>query len=302
VAVKDGLALTIVWDSSIDDNVLPSTILEELEDCETVLDTVVDDQVVQELWVCALDQKGSQKPAVTKNTLLDVSWSHGVSVHLWLTLWSDFLRSFPLDHGHVHGVLWWVDGIVVKRAVVRGELRVSKKSVIVGTNLDDLLNLVLNWVLLGLLLLRHVLLSTVILHIVIFLTHAIFVTHLILLCSQYLLVLLLSNGLSILSNELLLAHLVLLLVYLLIISLLLIRSHLTQVNHLLLLHLLLHMELLHLLVRHLHLHLIGVHLHLVWVHLHLHLVLLHLHLLLFHHLLLLLWRELFFCGHAFILG
>jgi hypothetical protein len=175
VAVKDGLALTIVWDSSIDDNVLPSTILEELEDCETVLDTVVDDQVVQELWVCALDQKGSQKPAVTKNTLLDV--------------------------------LWWVDGIVVKRAVVRGELRVSKKSVIVGTNLDDLLNLVLNWVLLGLLLLRHVLLSTVILHIVIFLTHAIFVTHLILLCSQYLLVLLLSNGLSILSNELLLAHL-----------------------------------------------------------------------------------------------
>ena len=57
VAVKNCLALAVVWDSSIHDDVLPSTVFEELEDGETVLDTIVHNEVVEQLGVCALDQK-----------------------------------------------------------------------------------------------------------------------------------------------------------------------------------------------------------------------------------------------------
>lgn len=46
VPVENGLALAVVGDSRINDNVLPSTILEELEHGETVLDTIVDNKVV----------------------------------------------------------------------------------------------------------------------------------------------------------------------------------------------------------------------------------------------------------------
>lgn len=46
VAVQDSLALAVVRDSSIYDDVLPASVLEELENGETVLDTVIDDKVV----------------------------------------------------------------------------------------------------------------------------------------------------------------------------------------------------------------------------------------------------------------
>jgi hypothetical protein len=74
--------------------------------------------------------------------------------------------------------------------------------------------------------LRHVLLAPIISHFIVLLAHAVVVPHLVLLGSQYLLVLLLSDGLPIFSDELLLSHLVLLLVDLLIVGLLLVWSHL----------------------------------------------------------------------------
>ena len=43
VAIKDSLALAVVWDSSINDDVLPTSILEELKHGETVLNTIVHD-------------------------------------------------------------------------------------------------------------------------------------------------------------------------------------------------------------------------------------------------------------------
>jgi hypothetical protein len=46
VAVQDSLALAVVRDSSIYDDVLPASVLEELENGETILNTVIDDKVV----------------------------------------------------------------------------------------------------------------------------------------------------------------------------------------------------------------------------------------------------------------
>jgi len=47
VTVEDGLALAVVWNSRINDNVLPSSVLEELEHSKTILDTIINDQVVE---------------------------------------------------------------------------------------------------------------------------------------------------------------------------------------------------------------------------------------------------------------
>jgi hypothetical protein len=47
MAIQNGLALAVIRNSSIHNNILPATVLEELEHGETVLDTIVDDQVVE---------------------------------------------------------------------------------------------------------------------------------------------------------------------------------------------------------------------------------------------------------------
>ena len=155
-----------------------------------------------------MDQERPKEPAVTEDTLFDISRSHGISVHFWLTVRGNLLRPLPFDHWHVHSVLWRVHRVVIERAVVSWELRVSKKSVVISTNLDDLLNLVLDRVLLWLLLLRQVRLAhlAIIDHLVVLLAHTIFVAHVLLGCKQ-LLVLLLGHWLPIDVDKLLLPHL-----------------------------------------------------------------------------------------------
>lgn len=79
MSVQWSLALSIVWDSCINNHILPAAIFEKLENCKSILDTVVDNQILQKLWVCALDKKRSKEPAVTEDTLFDISWAHLVS-------------------------------------------------------------------------------------------------------------------------------------------------------------------------------------------------------------------------------
>ena len=107
MAIQWGLTLRIVRDSCVYNHVLPASVFEELEYCKSILDTVIYDQILQELWISALDKKRSQEPAVSKDSLLDVSWAHFVSRHQWLFR-SNFLRSFPLNCWHVHSILWRV--------------------------------------------------------------------------------------------------------------------------------------------------------------------------------------------------
>jgi hypothetical protein len=56
MAIKWCLALGVVWNSSINNHVLPATILEELENCKSVLDTIIDNQVFKKLRICALNE------------------------------------------------------------------------------------------------------------------------------------------------------------------------------------------------------------------------------------------------------
>jgi hypothetical protein len=126
VAVERSLGLRVVWDTSVDDDVLPLSVFEELEDSEAVLDTIMDDQVVQELRIRALNEQRSEEPAVSQDALLDVTGAHGVSVHLGLAVGSDLLRALPLDVGHVHGVLRKVDWVVVKGCIGGRKLGVTE--------------------------------------------------------------------------------------------------------------------------------------------------------------------------------
>jgi hypothetical protein len=46
MSIQWGLALRVVGDSSINDDILPASILEELENCKTILDTIIDDKIL----------------------------------------------------------------------------------------------------------------------------------------------------------------------------------------------------------------------------------------------------------------
>ena len=53
VPVQRRLALCVVGNPSVHDYVLPSAVLEELEDCKAMLDAVIHHQVFEQLWVSA---------------------------------------------------------------------------------------------------------------------------------------------------------------------------------------------------------------------------------------------------------
>lgn len=89
VTVQRRFRLRVVGDSCIDDYMLPPSILEEVEHCETILNTVVVDEVFQKLRVGAQDQKRSKEPAVieAEQTLLNVARIVWISLHFWLVVW-----------------------------------------------------------------------------------------------------------------------------------------------------------------------------------------------------------------------
>lgn len=109
VTIKWSLCLRVVWNSRVNDNMLPSSVLEEVEHCKTILNTVVVDEVFQKLWVCAQYQQRSKEPTIieTKKTLLDITWTIGINLHLGFLIWRYFLRSLPLDNWHILSILWW---------------------------------------------------------------------------------------------------------------------------------------------------------------------------------------------------
>ena len=107
VTIQRSLTLGIVRDSGVHNHVLPFSVFEELENSKSILDTIIYNQVLQKLRISALDKKRSKEPAVSKDSLLDVSWAHLVSRHQWLFR-SDFLRSLPLNCRHVHSIFWRV--------------------------------------------------------------------------------------------------------------------------------------------------------------------------------------------------
>lgn len=272
VAIERSLAILVVWDPGVHNDVLPSSILEELEDSKAVLNSIIDHQVLEQLRVSTLDQEGAKEPAVSKGALLDVTWTHAVLEHAGISAAAaDLLGSLPLNKWHLESVLWWVDWVIVQASFVGLELAVTKQSLILSADLDDLLDLLLDWILLWLLLL--LVLQLLVTHVFLAVVCLLAVLSLL---SDHLLVLLRRYRHTILSDELVgvvlaVHHLILLLlVKLLLVGLLLLRGQLAEVNlvHLHLhLHLLLILHLLKLLLSELH-HWVAVlvnHLHAAWV-------------------------------------
>jgi len=109
------------------------------------------------------------------------------------------LRSLPLDHRHIHGVLWRIHGVIVERLVVGRELSITEKSIVLFADFNDTHNFVLNWIFFWFFFFLHVLL--VLHHFMAVLCHLLSV-FILLLVSEHLLVLLLSQLHAIRSNKL----------------------------------------------------------------------------------------------------
>lgn len=53
MTVEWGLRLRVKWNTRVHNDVLPSAVLEEVEDSETILNAVIMNQILQQFWVCA---------------------------------------------------------------------------------------------------------------------------------------------------------------------------------------------------------------------------------------------------------
>jgi len=143
VTVEGRLRLGVVRDARVHDHVLPAPVLEELEHGETKLETVVNDQVLQEVPVGREDQEGAQEPAVSKDSLLDVARGYTVLDEHGL-VGGDLMGTLPLHLRGILGVLGRVGDVLVKGLVVGGELGVAEEGIVFLADLDDLGDLLLD--------------------------------------------------------------------------------------------------------------------------------------------------------------
>ena len=68
-------------DSGINNFELPLSVFKELEYSETLLDSIVVDEILEELRVCSKTKERAQKPAVSKHTLFNITWLQPVLHH-----------------------------------------------------------------------------------------------------------------------------------------------------------------------------------------------------------------------------
>ena len=80
MAIK-GSFIFITRDSGINNFELPLSVFKELEYSETLLDSIVVDEILEELRVCSKAKERAQKPAVSKITLFDITWLHSILHH-----------------------------------------------------------------------------------------------------------------------------------------------------------------------------------------------------------------------------
>ena len=91
------------------------------------------------------DEEGTEEPAVTEDSLLDVARGNSILNELGL-IRGDLMGAFPLNLRGIFGVLGRVGDILVQGFVVGGELRVTKESIVFLADLDDLSDLLLDGV------------------------------------------------------------------------------------------------------------------------------------------------------------
>jgi hypothetical protein len=95
-------------------------------------------------------QEGAKEPAVTQDTLLDISRTSAVLYKRGLVR-GNFMGSLPVNLGAVLRVLWRVRWVLVERLVAGGELGVTEECVVLLADLDNLRNFVVYRILLNLL-------------------------------------------------------------------------------------------------------------------------------------------------------
>ena len=68
-------------DSGINNFELPLSIFKELEYSETLLNSIIVDEILEELRVCSKTKERAQKPAVPKHTLFKITWLQPILHH-----------------------------------------------------------------------------------------------------------------------------------------------------------------------------------------------------------------------------
>ena len=135
MAIKRLFLGLIVRDKCINNNILPSSILEELKDGKSLFDvSTFNNQVLQQLWSSAKNEESSHKPTVTNSSLLDISRCGSISAHHWLIWWwTDFLRPFPLNNS-ISSIFRFLQRVFEKSLVVCFKLLVNPRHSLVVFN------------------------------------------------------------------------------------------------------------------------------------------------------------------------
>jgi hypothetical protein len=108
VSIKGSLSGDTVGDESINDYVLPLPVLEELKHGKSLIYTVMNNQILEQLGLLCQKHERTEQPAVSQKPLLHISRLNSVYDHFRLFSLIDFLRTFPFDNNFLLGVLWRV--------------------------------------------------------------------------------------------------------------------------------------------------------------------------------------------------
>ena len=129
---------------------MPAAVLEELEHSESEFQSIINYEVLQQLWVGGEHQEGAEEPAVTQDSLLDIAGGGPVLDQRRL-IWCDLMGPLPVNLGAVLRVLWWILRVLVQRNLTGGELRVAEQGIILLAYLYNLRYLVIDGILLDVL-------------------------------------------------------------------------------------------------------------------------------------------------------
>lgn len=125
VAVQRSLSRHIVGNSSVDSNDLPPSVLEELENGEAIFNSIMNNQIFEQLRVHSHGRECTKKPLVIQDTALDVAGVLEGLHHEGSVRSEDLFRASPFNDRDVLSVIWGIQGINIEGLVVGIEFRIA---------------------------------------------------------------------------------------------------------------------------------------------------------------------------------
>jgi hypothetical protein len=116
VTIKRLFGSWVVRNTGVNLNILPFSIFEKFENAETELQTILHNQIAQDIRINSNRHERAEKPAIVKNALLAIS-RNSLVLHQDTLVFTvpDFFRPFPFYNRNIGRILWRPHRVNIQR-------------------------------------------------------------------------------------------------------------------------------------------------------------------------------------------